>query len=229
MSGITQAVGGLLGGSATTAGQQANTGYNNALAQTTATYNSNSPNYAPFIQNGTQANNQLTAGLAPNGALGRQFTMADYQQSPAYNFDLQQGMAAINNSASVRGGALSGGTQKALMNYGQNQANNSYQQALQNYTSNQQQNIGALSNLSGQGLQATQGLGQLGSQYGQNQGNLLVGQGNSNASATMAASNMLGGVISGGAGALIGSGALAGLGSAAATAAPVAEAGLMMV
>ena len=99
----------LIGGkAAVTAGNQQQSGIQNAENTVQSTYDKNSPYYQPFIQNGTAANNQA-AQMAQRG-----FTQSDFQQSPAYAFNMQQGLNAINNSQSVRGGALSGGAQKAM-------------------------------------------------------------------------------------------------------------------
>lgn len=130
-------------------------------------YDKNSANYNPYIQGGQQALSQLQAGVAPGGALSRDFTQADFYKQPGYQFDVNQGMQAISNANSVRGGALSGGTQKSMVNFGEQQASNAYQGALQNFQQNQSRNYQMLSGLAGQGLQATQGLGSLGNAYGQ--------------------------------------------------------------
>jgi len=62
------------------------------------------------------------------------------QNDPGYQFRLQQGMQALQNSAAARGGLLSGGTAKALTDYNQNAASgeysNVYNRALQNYNTN---------------------------------------------------------------------------------------------
>lgn len=62
------------------------------------------------------------------------------QNDPGYQFRLQQGQQALQNSAAARGGLLSGGTAKALTDYNQNAASgeygNVYNRALQNYNTN---------------------------------------------------------------------------------------------
>jgi hypothetical protein len=62
------------------------------------------------------------------------------QNDPGYQFRLNQGMQALQNSAAARGGLLSGGTAKALTDYNQNAASgeygNVYNRALQNYNTN---------------------------------------------------------------------------------------------
>jgi hypothetical protein len=57
------------------------------------------------------------------------FVMGDITQDPSYQFRLQQGQQALENSASARGLLRSGGTMKDLIDYGQNAASQEYQNA----------------------------------------------------------------------------------------------------
>jgi hypothetical protein len=186
MGGKAGAVGGITNGiiggqAAVTAGNDETGAYSSGMKQIQENYNANSPNYQPFIQNGIAANNQLSQGLGPNGALGRQFTQSDFQQSPAYAFNMQQGLNAINNSQSVRGGALSGGAQKAASGYAQQNASNQYQNSYNQFVQNQNQNYQQLSGASQQGLMATQGLGALGAGESAAMNQDIVSQGNASA------------------------------------------------
>jgi hypothetical protein len=200
MGGIGQSISGPVNGiigskAAVNAGNEETSAYNSAMQAENNVYDTNSAYYKPYINNGTAANNELASETGQNGSLGRAFTSTDFHASPSYQFDMQQGLNAINNSNSVRGGSLSGGTQKAMSNYGEQQANNGYQQAQQNFVNNQNQNYNQLSGLSQQGLTATQGLGQLGSNYANATSNLLVGQGNASAQETMAKAAALEGAV----------------------------------
>lgn len=56
----------------------------------------------------------------------------DYQTSPGYDFRMQQGEKAIQNSAAARGMLNSGSTLKALEQYGQDYGTNDYQTYLGN-------------------------------------------------------------------------------------------------
>ena len=143
-----------------------------------STYDENSANYKPYIQGGATAEGQLQQGTAPGGELQRQYTLADYQADPSYAFTRQQGMQAIGNANSVRGGALSGGTAKALANYGLNMANNSFGQSRADFEQRQSRNFGQLSSMAGQGLGATQGLGQLGQHFSDQMNDADINQGN---------------------------------------------------
>jgi hypothetical protein len=77
------------------------------------------------------------AGQAPGAYQQGQF---NFQQDPGYQFQLQQGMNAIQGGAAAQGGLLSGGTLKALQKYGTGLANQSYNEAYNRYL--QGQNLG---------------------------------------------------------------------------------------
>lgn len=85
------------------------------------------------------------------------------QNDPGYQFRLQQGLQALEQSASASGGLLSGGTAKAEQQYGQNYASNEYtnvyNRALTNYNTgiqNQTNTFNRLATLAGIGQTSTQ-------------------------------------------------------------------------
>jgi hypothetical protein len=135
-------------------------------------------NEQPFISGGqTSFNNLSNLVNNPNTfKYGQTFqapTLEQAQQTPGYQFRLQQGTQAIDQNAAANGTLLSGNTGKALEDYGQGLASSAYQQDYQNalntYMTNYgvwnqglQTQLGALSGASGQGLQATGTEGALG-------------------------------------------------------------------
>ena len=125
------------------------------------------------------------------------------RQTPGYQFGLQEGEGAMQAGAAANGSLLTGGTQTALNQYGQNYAdtnyNNVYNQALQSYNTNynswanQQANqFNRLSALSGGGQTAAQNLTSAGLQSAGQVANTLnstgqqVGQNMNNAAAATA-------------------------------------------
>lgn len=106
--------------------------------------------YQPFLNSGTQANNTLTDlyGLNGQDAGAQAAARANFQNTPGYQFALNQGVAAQDASAAARGNILSGNQQKALTDYGQGLANTTYNQYVQN-----------LQNQVGQGVTAAGGVG----------------------------------------------------------------------
>ena len=156
------------------------------LAYQKQIYSEAQANYKPYMALGQQG---VTAQQAALPGLTAPYTQAQYSQSPlytpmvsnlaelqatpGYQFQLQQGQQAINNSAAAQGGLLSGATQQALANYGQQQAatgfsnawtraQGAYQQA---FNQNQAQNLQASNiNMSAvtAGQNAVAGLGNIG-------------------------------------------------------------------
>jgi hypothetical protein len=200
------------------AGQQAQ----NALTGQLANENANAQ---PYLQAGAQATNQLSNALAPGGSLTQQFgqfsapTAAQAAAMPGYQFQLQQGTNALQNSAAARGGLLSTGTAKALDQYSQGLASTDYgnlfNQALQGYqtnfnTFNTQQNEAyqRLAGLSGQGAASAAGLNNVQQQgtnalasslmgTAQQQGQDIMGGANAGAAGTVGGTNALVGGLSG--------------------------------
>lgn len=107
---------------------QALTGEQNAGTQAQS-------NLSPYVQAGQSSLAKLGA-TQPFQAP----TAAQAAATPGYQFQLTQGLKALQNSAAARGGLLTGGTSKAINDYAQGQAStnygNTYNQALQSYQTN---------------------------------------------------------------------------------------------
>jgi hypothetical protein len=150
-------------------------------------------------------------GLGAAGSLmtpypGGQFTAptaAQAEQTPGYQFQMQQGQQALQQSAAARGNLLTGGTAEAVNNYAQGLASTNYQNTYNNayntYASNynQYQNQQAnqynrLASLAGVGQQTAQTLGTLGQNTANSVSNNLmntasnIGQQGNNAAAANA-------------------------------------------
>ncbi len=91
--------------------------------------------YSAAGSNAFQWNNDNTgAGGGSMGALGGMYqggpfsmpSASEFQQSPGYQFARDQGLQAIQRSAAARGTLLTGGTLKALDQYGTGVANQDY-------------------------------------------------------------------------------------------------------
>jgi hypothetical protein len=110
----------------------------------------------PYSEAGSTAAQQLQ-GIAANG--NQQPTLSQLQISPAYQFQLQQGEAALNRSAAAAGGAISGGNIKSTENFAQGMAGSAYQNAFSDYETAQQNNVANLQGIAnaGQNAATTQG------------------------------------------------------------------------
>jgi len=104
-------------------------------------------NAQPWLNAGTGALAKLNTGTAPGGSLvtpyGKEFqapTGLDMTNDPGYMERLKLGTDAIQRSAAARGGVVTGGTAKALNQFGQDYASNEYSnvynRALQGYNPN---------------------------------------------------------------------------------------------
>jgi hypothetical protein len=198
----------------------------NALNFQEQEWNQQQANEAPWLKAGGGALKTLSSQLSTPGQgllsayPGGTFqspTLAQAEQQPGYQFALQQGEGALQNSAAAKGNLLSGNTLEAQQQYGQGLAetnyNNVYQQALQNYNTNfnvwnqDQSNVyNRLAGVAGAGQTAVGQLGQEGQAASQNTGNIMLTTGAqqsqemNNAAAAMAsgytgAGNAIGGSI----------------------------------
>lgn len=167
-------------------------------------------NQAPYIQAGQQSVGQLMADLN-NGTFGpgsiKPFqapTAAEAEATPGYQFTLQQGLRGVNAAASAGGRSLSGGTLKAIDQYGSGLASTTYgdtfNRALSTYQAQlagQGQAYNQLAGVAGTGQNAVQGINNTGTATAQNVGNLMTGIGNAQASGIIGAANATGGAIGG--------------------------------
>jgi hypothetical protein len=99
----------------------------------------------PYQQAGQQALSQYQALL--NGGAAN----FDISKLPGYNFEMQQGQQALQNSAAARGGALSGNTIQATQQFGQGLASTQFQQYMQQLAglTNMGQNAASLTGQAG--------------------------------------------------------------------------------
>jgi hypothetical protein len=120
------------------------------------------------------------------GDLTRDFSMADFQKDPGYQFRMQEGQKAIERSAAARGGLNSGATLKALSRYGQDFASNEYTNAYNRFNSDRDRRFNRLSSLAGIGQTASGQLMQAGQNYGNNVSANQIGYGNAAGAANIA-------------------------------------------
>jgi hypothetical protein len=116
-------------------------------------------NYQPFNDAGATGLTDLQSYVASNPQFS--FTPSQYFNSPAYQFQLQEGSNAIKNSASAMGLGESGNTLRDLTQYGQGLAaqyyNQAFNQAQSTFQTNQNATLANLSTLIGAGEFGAQG------------------------------------------------------------------------
>jgi hypothetical protein len=136
------------------------------------------------------------SGLS-NADFQRDFTNADFQQDPGYQFRMSEGMKALERSAAAKGGLATGGTLKALTRYGQDFASNEYNNAYNRFNADRDRRFNRLSAIAGVGQTANTQLGQAGQNYASQAGSNLMGAANARGAAGIAGANALGGAIRG--------------------------------
>jgi hypothetical protein len=199
----------------------------NALNFQEQQWNTTQQEAQPFLKAGTGAVNELGALTSTPGQglltpWTQQFQAPTAQQAaetPGYQFQLQQGLAALQNSAAAQGNLTSGATGTALQQYGQGLASTDYQQAYQNaltqyqtayntFEQNQANQYNRLAGLAGTGQTTAAQLGSLGQSAASNVGNISLTSGAqqgqdiqnaaaANASGYVGAANAASGALSG--------------------------------
>jgi hypothetical protein len=178
--------GAVVGGLATTvAGNKAAGAQKDAAAMSTdeqrRQFDITQQNMKPFRDAGLSVLPELQSGLAPGGEFNRNFTLQDFQKDPGYQFRMDQGQQALERSAAARGGLISGGTGKALTEYGQDYASGEYSNAYNRFNNDQTTRFNRLSALAGTGQTATNTIGTLGAQTAANIGENYLQAGNARA------------------------------------------------
>lgn len=133
-------------------------------------------NYAPYLAAGNQAEGTLANLYGNNGTAAQSSAFQNFQNTPGYQFALQQGLNAVNANAAAMGSPLSGNNQQAVNNYAQgvaNQTYNNYVNQLQNMASG---GANAATGVSNAGLTGAGGIAQIGQNNANNQ-NTAIGTG----------------------------------------------------
>ena len=242
----TSLIGGLLGHNAAGQAAQAQSAADKQAAALAAQAGQQAQGYqtgqiasekqaaSPYTTLGSSTANELTNALAPGGSLTQGWnqtfsapTAQQAAQTPGYQFQVQQATNALDNSAAARGGLLSTGTAKNLLNYTNGLASTNYQNTYNNALQTYNENLGTfetnqnnlynrLSGATNTGLNAVNNLNNV-TQSGTNaltgnlmqtaqlQGSDLMGVGQAQASGIVGGTNALTAGL-GGAGNAIGQG-----------------------
>jgi hypothetical protein len=129
------------------------------------------------------------------GMFTQPFGMEQFEASPAYKFNLEQGMDAINKQAAARGSYYEPATLRDVARFSQGLASNEFQNAFSNYNTNLGNIWSRLSSISGGGQNAAAGVGNAGIQTGQNMGNSFMNAGNAQAAGSVGTANAVTGAV----------------------------------
>lgn len=144
------------------------------------------------------ATGQLTrSGYDPNAPLMKSFGLGDFHESPAYQFNLQQGLDAVNKAAAARGGGnfYAPQTLQDIGRFSQGLASNEFWNARGAFNEDQQNKFNRLYQLANLGESAAAGVGAGALQTGALVGSNQIGAGNAQAAGIMGASNAITGGI----------------------------------
>lgn len=185
-AGAIGAIGSVVAGGEQASGQEAaaNTQQN--------MFNTITAQEQPFINSGYGASTQLNNLMAPGGYLSQQFSPKDLQNYPGYQFQLQQGDQAIQNSAAASTGAVSGPALKSLANYNQGLAGTTYGNAFDQFQTQQNNIFDRLNQIATRGQNAAGNLGTAGTTLGTGIAQAQAGAAASQAGGIVGASNNIG-------------------------------------
>lgn len=200
MSWVAAAIGGsaVLGGfMSNRASQQQRDAAGRASEAQMQMFNQTRQDLMPWQQAGTMALGDLQRrmGLSgdPNspgyGQLTHQFGLQDFQESPAYQFNLQQGKMALDKASAARGKFYAPSTLQDIAKFSQGMASNEYQNAFSNYQTNMGNIWNRLNSISSGGQNAAAHLGGFGTTVGGEIGNNITGSGNAQAAGTVGMAN----------------------------------------
>jgi hypothetical protein len=179
-------VGGVLQSGAATGAANTQAGSaQNALGFQNQLYSYNANNLSPYINQGAgnlADINSIVQSVQP-------FGMQQFQQSPAYQFNLQQGQQAIDKGAAARGNFYAPQTLQDLSSFSQGLASNEYQNAFSNYWGNIQNMLAPRQQIAQQGLQAGGALAGVSVPFGQMAGQNITGAGNALAAGQIGSAN----------------------------------------
>ena len=210
------ASGAISAGAAGSASKEQQSAANEALASQNAQFAFDQGQEEPFVGAGQNALTRNTALLNGFGqsvtpslnallGLGNSATaQAALAQTPGYQFTLNQGLQATQNSNAAQGLGVSGAALKGAANYATGLANNTYEQQFQNAlsnfgaaTTNFNTQFNANNSLASLGENAAIGAGNQGQQMSNNATGLITGAGNAAAAGTVGSANALSSGITG--------------------------------
>ena len=127
--------------------------------------------FAPWRDTGQQALDRIWSGVQSG-----EFEVGDIDvtKDPGYQFRMQEGVEALDASASARGRLLSGAQQKSLTKYGQDVGSQEYANAYARESNKLAKRYNILSSLSAGGQASAAGQAQSAGQLAESAGNIMA-------------------------------------------------------
>lgn len=197
MSWVAVAIGGaaLIGGATSYMGAQKQSKSADRASQIQADmFHETQHNLNPWLNTGTEANKQLAdmtgIGGDPRTAyLTKPFDLNDFQASPSYQFNLQEGENAINKAARARGNYYAPATLRDTARYASGLASNEFTNAYNRYNTDRGNIWNRMFALSGSGQNAAAQQGAFGANTANNIAGNTIGSGNAQAAGLVGAGN----------------------------------------
>lgn len=145
---------------------------------------------------GRQQQAATPSGGPEPGYFNRDFTLADFQKDPGYEFRLNQGLDAVQGSRAARGSMMSGATLKALQDYGSDYASSEFGKAYDRFNNDRTQRFNRLATIAGIGQTATNNVGTAGANFANTQSSNLYSGANASAAGSIGMANAIGSGLS---------------------------------
>jgi len=134
-----------------------------------------------------------TTGAGDNGVsigdFNRDFTLADFQKDPGYEFRRSEGMRALEGSAAARTGVQNGRTLRELERYGEDYATGEFSNAYNRFNNDRTTRFNRLASIAGVGQTATGSTAAAGENASNNISDTIIGQANARASGRVGQAN----------------------------------------
>lgn len=157
-------------------------------------YNQTRADQEPWRQAGMQSLAQLNALMQPGGQLSGRFDGSSVANDPGFMFAEQQGLRAVDNSASARGG-IGGAAIKAGARFAQGNANQFFNDAFNRWNTENTGTYNRLANIAGLGQQSVAQVGAAGQNFANQAGSNMIGAGNAQAANYLNQGNIYGNAL----------------------------------
>lgn len=144
--------------------------------------------YEQYVQ-GFQPTGAENPNAVPAGDFNRDFTIADFQKDPGYQFRMDEGSHALEGSAAARTGIQNGRTLKELERYGQDYASGEYSNAYSRFNNDRTTRFNRLASIAGVGQTATGATATAGANASNNVADTIIGQANARAAGRVGEAN----------------------------------------
>lgn len=139
----------------------------------------------------SQVSSAVSSAAVTPGDFSRDFTIADFQKDPGYQFRMDEGRNALEGSAAARTGIQNGRTMREIERYGQDYASGEYSNAYSRFNADRTSRFNRLATLAGVGQTATNTGIAAGQNASNNISDTIIGQANATAASRVGQANAI--------------------------------------